>query len=178
MLDFPEPYLLAPSSLTPTALRERAAAILADPGVLDPAKLAALPVGGAVELRGNFLYDAWLVRLGPRAASDLHAHERGYSAVAVVSGALRETRATLDGLYVRTVAAGEMISTRPGDTHRLTVAEVADDNNNRFTDATGPSVGGGAGTVALYLTSPPRGDAPRIVTSATATPVVPAAMVS
>ena len=178
MLDFPEPYLLAPSSLTPTALRERAATMLADPAVLDPSTLAALPVGGAVELRGNFLYDAWLVRLGPEAASDLHAHERGYSAVAVVSGALRETRATSDGLFVRMVAAGEMISTRAGDTHRLTVTEIANEDDNRFTDAPGPSGGDEVGTVALYLSSPPRGEAPKIVTSATSTPVVPAAMVS
>lgn len=156
MLDFPEPYLLAPSSLTPTALRERAAAMLAG---VDSTALAGLPVGGAVELRDNFLYDAWLVRLGPDAASDLHAHEQGFSAVAVVSGALRETRATPDGLYLRTVAAGEMISTRPGDTHRLTVADADS-------------------TVAIYLASPPRRAAPRIVTNSTATPVVPSAMLS
>jgi hypothetical protein len=168
MLDFPEPYLLAPSALTPTALRERAAAMLAD---LDPDTLTGLPVGGSVALRGNFLYDAWLVRLGPAAASDLHAHERGYGAVAVVSGALRETRATPDGLYVSTVNAGETVATRPGDTHRLTVAEAADQlADDNLADA--------AGTVALYLASPPRGTAPRIVTNATATPVVPAAMIS
>ncbi|TQS42444.1 hypothetical protein [Cryptosporangium phraense] len=152
MLDYPEPYLLAPSALTPTALRERASSV-----VIDDAVLAALPVGGAVELRGNFLYDAWLVNLGPDAASDLHAHEAGYGAVAVVSGALRETRASRDGLDERVVLPGAAVTTRPGDTHRLTVE--------------------GAGAVAVYLASPPRGAAPRIVTSASAVPVVPAAAV-
>ncbi|MFI5959284.1 hypothetical protein [Cryptosporangium sp. NPDC051539] len=152
MLDYPEPYLLAPSALTPTALRERAESM-----VVDAALLADLPIGGAVELRGNFLYDAWLVKLGPDAASDLHAHEAGYGAVAVVSGALRETRASRDGLDERVVRAGGTVSTRPGDTHRLTVE--------------------GPGAVAVYLASPPRGDAPRIVTSATAVPVVPMAVV-
>ena len=143
MLDFPEPYLLAPSSLTPTALQERAEAVLS---VTDPTVVAALPIGGALELRGNFLYDAWLVRLGPDAASDLHAHERGFGAVAVVAGALRETRASADGLDERVVTAGEMVATRPGDTHRLTVE--------------------GDGAVAVYLASPPRGTAPRIVSTA------------
>jgi hypothetical protein len=173
MLDFPEPYLLAPASLTPTALRERAAAMLAEANVADPAPLAALPVGGALRLRGNFLYDAWLVRLGPEAASDLHAHESGYGAVAVVAGALRETRATPDGLYVRTLLAGAMITTRPGDTHRLSVTE-----STGTTGTTGSTGTTESGAVAIYLASPPRGAAPRIVTNATATPVVPAAMVS
>ncbi|GAA3394532.1 cupin domain-containing protein [Cryptosporangium minutisporangium] len=154
MLDFPEPYLLAPSSLTPTALRERAELLLT---VTDPTVVDEVPVGGAVELRGNFLYDAWLVRLGPDAASDLHAHEHGFGTVAVVSGALRETRASREGLDERVVTAGEMVSTRPGDTHRLTVE--------------------GDGAVAVYLASPPRGAAPRIVTTATSVPVVPAAVV-
>ncbi|MFG1928571.1 hypothetical protein [Cryptosporangium sp. NPDC048952] len=142
MLDFPEPYLLAPSSLTPTALQERAEALLA---VTSPTVLAP---GDAVELRGNFLYDAWLVRLGSDAASDLHAHESGFGVVAVVTGALRETRATADGLDERVVTAGEMVATRPGDTHRLTVE--------------------GDGAVAVYLASPPKRSAPRIVA---ATPV-------
>ncbi|SHN44568.1 cupin domain-containing protein [Cryptosporangium aurantiacum] len=154
MLDFPEPYLLAPSSLTPTALRERAEALLT---VTDPTVFENLPTGSAIELRGNFLYDAWLVKLGPDAASDLHAHERGFGTVAVVSGALRETRASRDGLDERVVAAGDMVGTRPGDTHRLTVE--------------------GEGAVAVYLASPPRGAAPRIVTSTSAVPVVPAAAV-
>ena len=142
MLDFPEPYLLAPSSLTPTALRERAEWVLA---VTDPTVVADLPVGGAVELRGNFLYDAWLVRLGPDAASDLHAHEHGFGTVAVVAGALRETRASDEGLDERVVPAGETVATRPGDTHRLTVE--------------------GGGAVAVYLASPPKGSPPRIVAS-------------
>jgi len=142
MLDFTEPYLLAPSSLTPTALRERAEALLT---VTDPAVVDDLPVGAAVELRGNFLYDAWLVKLGPDAASDLHAHERGFGTVAVVAGALRETRASADGLDERVVTAGETVATRPGDTHRLTVD--------------------GAGAVAVYLASPPKGAPPRILTS-------------
>ncbi|WP_157018459.1 cupin domain-containing protein [Cryptosporangium arvum] len=147
MLDFPEPFLLAPSSLTPTALRERAEALLA---VTDATVLSELPVGGAMELRSNFLYDAWLVRLGPGAASDLHAHEHGFGTVAVVSGALRETRASTEGLDERVVTAGETVATRPGDTHRLTVEED--------------------GAVAVYLASPPKRTAPRIVSSAT-TPV-------
>lgn len=159
MLDFAEPYLLAPSSLTPTALRERAATMLADPAATGPTVLAALPVGIAVAVRSNFLYDAWLVHLGPDAASDLHAHERGYGAVAVVTGTLRETRATHEGLHDRVVTAGTMVTTRPGDTHRLTVLPT-----------------GEHGTVALYLASPPRTTAPRIVTNTTAAPVVPAAM--
>lgn len=142
MLDFPEPYLLAPSSLTPTALRERAVSVL---DVTDHTVVDDLPVGGAVELRGNFLYDAWLVRLGPDAASDLHAHEHGFGAVTVVSGALRETRASADGLDERVVTAGETVATRPGDTHRLTVE--------------------GDEVVAVYLASPPRGSAPRIVSA-------------
>ncbi|GAA0237319.1 hypothetical protein [Cryptosporangium japonicum] len=144
MLDFPEPYLLAPSSLTPTALRERAEALLA---VTDATVFSALAPGDAVELRGNFLYDAWLVRLGPDAASDLHAHSHGFGTVAVVSGALRETRATVDGLDERVVTSGETVATRPGDTHRLTVE--------------------GDGAVAVYLASPPKRTAPRIVSSAT-----------
>ena len=43
MLDYPEPYLLAPSSLTPTALRERAESV-----VVDATLLASVPVDGLI----------------------------------------------------------------------------------------------------------------------------------
>jgi hypothetical protein len=61
MFDHPELYLLAPSSLTPTALREREDTIrteLTAAGGLD----AVLGDEPALRVRHNFLYDAWLIR--------------------------------------------------------------------------------------------------------------------
>jgi quercetin dioxygenase-like cupin family protein len=136
-LDHLEPYLLAPSSLTPTALRERAGIIAAEIVAAGgaPALLAAND-GEPVALRGNFLYDAWLVRWAPGDATDLHAHKVGFQTVTVLAGALRETVATAEGLDEAQLPAGTQLAARPGYTHRL--------------------VAGQAGAVSLVLSSPPR----------------------
>ncbi|HEV2089167.1 MAG TPA: hypothetical protein VGR21_12715 [Cryptosporangiaceae bacterium] len=135
MLNHLEPYLLAPSSLTPTALLQRAASLLDD-----PALAAALSRGDRLtRLRVNPLYDAWLVRWTPGEATDLHAHEGGYGAFAVVAGLVRETAAATDGLLERLVPAGERVAYRPGHVHRL--AAVGE-------------------TATLHLSSPPRAAAP------------------
>jgi quercetin dioxygenase-like cupin family protein len=136
-LDHLEPYLLAPSSLTPTALRERAEIIAAEIAAAGGADtLLAANDGAPVALRGNFLYDAWLVRWAPGDATDLHAHEVGFQTVTVLEGALRETVATAAGLDEAELARGAQLAARPGYTHRL--------------------VAGAAGAVSLVLSSPPR----------------------
>jgi len=135
-LDHLEPYLLAPSSLTPTALRERAEIITAEIEAAGGARALLAGSGGApVALRGNFLYDAWLVRWAPGDATDLHAHTVGYRTVTVLDGSLRETTATVDGLDEAELTTGSRLAARPGHTHRL--------------------VAGEAGAVSLLLSSPP-----------------------
>ena len=136
-LDHLEPYLLAPSSLTPSALRERAEIITAEIAAAGGAEAMLTESGGEpVALRGNFLYDAWLVRWAPGDATDLHAHSVGFQTVTVLDGSLRETVATDDGLDETERAGGEQLAARPGHTHRL--------------------VAGEAGAVSLMLSSPPR----------------------
>jgi quercetin dioxygenase-like cupin family protein len=136
-LDHLEPYLLAPSSLTPTALQERADLISAEIAAAGgAAALLAGNDGQPVALRGNFLYDAWLVSWAPGDATDLHAHRIGFQAVTVLEGTLRETIATSDGLDEAELTAGGRLTTRPGHTHRL--------------------VAGQTGAVSLVLSSPPR----------------------
>jgi quercetin dioxygenase-like cupin family protein len=136
-LDFLEPYLLAPSSLTPTALRERAEIITAEIAAAGGAEaLLAGNAGEPVALRGNFLYDAWLVGWAPGDATDLHAHSTGFQTVTVLGGSLQETVATTDSLDETELGAGEQLALRPGHTHRL--------------------VAGVVGAVSLVLSSPPR----------------------
>ncbi|SHM72691.1 hypothetical protein [Cryptosporangium aurantiacum] len=136
-LDYLEPYLLAPSSLTPTALRERAEIITAEIAAAGgAAAMLAESDGAPVALRGNFLYDAWLVRWAPGDATDLHAHTVGFQTVTVLDGSLRETVATEEGLDDTELTAGGRLAARPGHTHRL--------------------VAGAAGAVSLMLSSPPR----------------------
>ena len=136
-LDHLEPYLLAPSSLTPSALRERAEIITAEIAAAGGAEaLLAAADGEPVALRGNFLYDAWLVRWAPGDATDLHAHTVGFQTVTVLAGALRETVATTEGLDEAELTAGEQLSARPGHTHRLVATK--------------------GGAVSLVLSSPPR----------------------
>jgi quercetin dioxygenase-like cupin family protein len=136
-LDHLEPYLLAPSSLTPSALRERAEIITAEIAAAGGAEaLLAAADGEPVALRGNFLYDAWLVRWAPGDATDLHAHTVGFQTVTVLDGVLRETVATAEGLDEADLAAGGQLAARPGHTHRLTA--------------------GKGGAVSLMLSSPPR----------------------
>lgn len=135
-LDHLEPYLLAPSSLTPTALRERAETITAEITAAGGAEALLAGSGGApVALRGNFLYDAWLVRWAPGDATDLHAHTVGFRTVTVLGGGLTETVATREGLDETVLAPGEQLAARPGHTHRL--------------------VAGEAGAISLLLSSPP-----------------------
>jgi quercetin dioxygenase-like cupin family protein len=135
-LDHLEPYLLAPSSLTPTALRERAEIITAQIDAAGGAEaLLAASNGQPVELRGNFLYDAWLVGWAPGDATDLHAHTKGFQTVTVLGGGLRETVATPDGLDETDLVTGDQLALRPGHTHRL--------------------VAGSAGAASLVLSSPP-----------------------
>ena len=102
MLNHLEPYLLAPSSLTPTALRHRASALLADPAV------ALGPGATAVCVRANPLYDAWLLRWEPGPASAPHPHPVGHGVLTVVEGVLRETVEGRESLIVpgETVAVG------------------------------------------------------------------------
>ncbi|WP_051571038.1 hypothetical protein [Cryptosporangium arvum] len=136
-LDHLEPYLLAPSSLTPSALRERAELITAEIAAAGGAEAMLAESGGEpVALRGNFLYDAWLVRWAPGDATDLHAHSIGFQTVTVLGGHLTETVATADGLDEAEHPVGGQLAARPGHTHRL--------------------VAGGSGAVSLMLSSPPR----------------------
>ncbi|GAA0267923.1 hypothetical protein [Cryptosporangium japonicum] len=135
-LDHLEPYLLAPSSLTPSALRERAGIITAEIAAAGGAEAMLAESGGQpVALRGNFLYDAWLVRWTPGEATDLHAHSIGFRTVTVLGGSLNETVATADGLDETELTTGEQLAARPGHTHRL--------------------VAGEGGAVSLLLSSPP-----------------------
>ncbi|MFG1924756.1 hypothetical protein [Cryptosporangium sp. NPDC048952] len=135
-LDHLEPYLLAPSSLTPSALRERADLITAEIDAAGGAEAMLAASGGEpVALRGNFLYDAWLVRWAPGDATDLHAHTIGFRTVTVLGGTLNETVASEHGLDETELTTGEQLAARPGHTHRL--------------------VAGGAGAVSLLLSSPP-----------------------
>jgi hypothetical protein len=110
MLSHLEPYLLMPSALTPTALAERAAAILANLSSAEPGRLRHTP-----------LYDAWLV---PWERTDVHTHD-AFAVYVPLTGALRETALGETALgeaavTERVIGPGERITYRPGDTHRLT----------------------------------------------------------
>lgn len=150
MLSHLEPYLLAPSALTPTALLQRAHDLLSDPAVA-----AALASGErAVLVRSNPLYDAWLVRWSADDATDLHSHADSYGAYAVVAGEFREVAAAEDGLRERIVARGERVGFQPGYAHRLSPAA---------TDSAGTGDAGIGDAVTLHLSSPPRAAAPCLV---------------
>ena len=145
MLNFLEPYLLAPSALTPTALLERAALIAETPTLLD-----ALKAGSAtpVRVRHTPLYDAWLLPWELGTATELHAHDGAHGAYVALSGVFRETIASSSAVRERLVMPGERVAFRPEYTHRL--AAVA-----------------GEAAVTLHLSSPPRPSGP-------CTPAVPA----
>jgi hypothetical protein len=130
-----EPYLLAPSALTPTALLERAAQ-LADSAAVRHA-VDALAAGAPVRVRHTPLYDAWLLRWEPGHRSDLHAHEGAHGAYAALTGRFRETVAVASALSHRLIDTGERVAFRPGHLHQLA------------------AVGAGP-AVSLHLFSPPR----------------------
>jgi len=138
MLSHLEPYLLAPSALTPTALLERAALIAETPSLLDA--LAADPTR-PVRVRHTPLYDAWLLPWQPGTATELHAHDGAHGAYAAISGVFRETIASSSAVRERLVLPGERVAFRPEYTHRLAVV------------AGGPAV-------TLHLSSPPRPSGP------------------
>jgi hypothetical protein len=140
MLGHLEPYLLAPSSLTPTALLERAALIAATPTLLD--SLGSVAAGGVpVRVRHTPLYDAWLLPWELGTATELHAHDGAHGAYVALRGVFRETIATASAVRERLVLAGERVAFRPEYAHRL--AAVA-----------------GAPAVTLHLSSPPRPTGP------------------
>jgi mannose-6-phosphate isomerase-like protein (cupin superfamily) len=140
MLSHLEPYLLMPSSLTPTALLERAGLIAGTPALLDALAGAADPTA-PVRVRHTPLYDAWLLPWQLGAATSLHAHDGAYGAYVAVRGAFRETIASASAVRERLVLAGEQVAFRPGYAHRL--AAVA-----------------GEPAVTLHLSSPPRPHGP------------------
>ena len=154
MLHHPEPYLLAPSALTATALLERAAQMAALPALLDALRAG----GGPVRVRHTPLYDAWLVPWEQGDATDLHAHGGAHGAYVPLSGALVETAASAAAVRERVVLAGERVAFRPDYAHRLAAVE-------------GPAV-------SLHLSSPPRptgGCAPLPAARPAAVPVLAAA---
>lgn len=134
MLSHLEPYLLAPSALTPTALLERAATLV-DSAMLTNA-LPLLDEREALRLHHNPLYEAWLVPWVTGASTDLHTHQGGYGAYVPIRGLFRETIVSGSGMLDRLVPTAERVAHRPAYTHRL--AAVA-----------GPAV-------TLHLVSPPR----------------------
>lgn len=138
MLSHLEPYLLAPSALTPTALLERAAQLADTPALLDA--LAADP-GVPVRVRHTPLYDAWLLPWQVGAVTELHAHDGAHGAYVALSGVFRETIATSSAVRERLVHPGERIAFRPDYAHRLAAV-------------------GGEPAVTLHLSSPPRPSGP------------------
>jgi hypothetical protein len=137
MLSHLEPYLLAPSALTPTALLERAALIAETPTLLDALAGSNAPV----RVRHTPLYDAWLLPWELGTATELHAHDGAHGAFVAVSGVFRETIATSSAVRERLVQPGERVAFRPEYAHRL--AAVA-----------------GETAVTLHLSSPPRPSGP------------------
>jgi predicted metal-dependent enzyme (double-stranded beta helix superfamily) len=118
---FLEPYLLAPSVLTPTALR-RLATDLAHRTALwrDQLQWSASERWYA-QLTSTPLYDVWLLSWGPGQATELHDHGGSAGAFHVLAGALRETVATPTPSSVRlterTVEPRQTVAFGPAHVH-------------------------------------------------------------
>jgi quercetin dioxygenase-like cupin family protein len=140
MLSHLEPFLLMPSALTTTALRERAEQLAAAPELQDAlSRLGDQPI----RVRHTPLYDAWLLPWAPDSSTDLHVHDAAHGVITVLDGTLREAVTSESGVEERAVATGQAIGYAPGDAHRLTALN-------------------GAPAVTLHLSSPPRPEGPRL----------------
>jgi predicted metal-dependent enzyme (double-stranded beta helix superfamily) len=116
-----EPFLLAPSSLTRTALTRLAAQLAATPALWRDHLRWSDTERWHARLRHTPLYDVWLLSWAPGQATELHDHGGSAGAFHVLTGSLRETVA--EGapdsvrLTERTVAAGHGVTFGPAHIH-------------------------------------------------------------
>ena len=113
--------MLAPSSLTPTALTRLAAQFAATPALWREHLRWSETERWHAKLRDTPLYDVWLLSWTPGQATELHDHGGSAGAFQVLTGSLRETVAegspTSVRLGERTVAAGQGVTFGPAHVH-------------------------------------------------------------
>jgi quercetin dioxygenase-like cupin family protein len=117
-----EPYLLAPSALTVTALSRLAAGLAADTTLWhDRLRRSATTERWYAQLRSTPLYDVWLLSWEPGQATELHDHGGSSGAFHVLAGSLRETLAagtpTSVRLSERTLGTGRTVAFGPDYVH-------------------------------------------------------------
>jgi mannose-6-phosphate isomerase-like protein (cupin superfamily) len=116
-----EPYLLAPSALTPTALSRLAADLAADRRLWADRLRWSENERWYDRLRSTPLYDVWLLSWTPGQATELHDHGGSSGAFSVLTGTLRETLAvgtpTSVRLSERTLGAGRTVAFGPAHVH-------------------------------------------------------------
>jgi hypothetical protein len=116
-----EPYLLAPSALTPTALSRLTAGLAADARLWRDRLRWPGTERWYSHLRSTPLYDVWLLSWTPGQATELHDHGGSSGAFAVLTGSLRETLAVGAPASVhlteRTLPAGRTVAFGPAHVH-------------------------------------------------------------
>ncbi|MCW2568046.1 MAG: cupin domain protein [Mycobacterium sp.] len=121
-----EPFLFAPSALTPTALTRLVAQLAATPALWREHLRWSETERWHARLRHTPLYDVWLLSWTDGQATELHDHGGSAGAFHVLTGSLRET--TAEGapdrvrLTERIVAAGQGVTF--GATHVHDVAHA------------------------------------------------------
>jgi mannose-6-phosphate isomerase-like protein (cupin superfamily) len=116
-----EPFLLAPSALTPTALTRLAAQLAGTPALWRENLRWSETERWYAPLRHTPLYDVWLLSWTPGQATELHDHGGSAGTFHVLAGSLRETVA--EGppdsvrLTERTVTAGHAVTFGPTHVH-------------------------------------------------------------
>jgi predicted metal-dependent enzyme (double-stranded beta helix superfamily) len=116
-----EPFLLAPSAMTPTALSRLATDLAADPRLWRDQLRWPESERWYTNLRSTPLYDVWLLSWGRGQATELHDHGGSAGAFAVLTGTLRETLAVRTPnsvqLSERTLGAGRTVAFGPAHVH-------------------------------------------------------------
>jgi predicted metal-dependent enzyme (double-stranded beta helix superfamily) len=116
-----EPFLLAPSSLTSTALTRLAAQLAGTPALWRDHLRWSETKRWYAQLRATPLYDVWLLSWTPGQGTELHDHGGSAGTFHVLSGSLRETVAmgTPDSVRLteRTVPAGQGVTFGPTHVH-------------------------------------------------------------
>jgi predicted metal-dependent enzyme (double-stranded beta helix superfamily) len=118
---FLEPYLLAPSALTPTALARLAADLAANTALWRDQLRWSTSERWYAHLRSTSLYDVWLLAWTPGQATELHDHGGSSGAFSILTGSLRETLAVGTPnsvrLSERTLDAGRTVAFGPTHVH-------------------------------------------------------------
>jgi predicted metal-dependent enzyme (double-stranded beta helix superfamily) len=118
---FLEPYLLAPSALTPTALHRLVTDLAADTARWRDQLRWSTAERWYAHVAGTPQYDVWLLSWTPGQGTELHDHGGSAGAFHVLTGALRETVATAaptgTRLTEQTVGAGRTVAFGPAHVH-------------------------------------------------------------